>query len=96
MSRPQRQRVCVLGSTGSVGANTLDVISRHPGRYEVFALSAHSQVDALLQQCLQWQPQFAALPDAARARDLQARLAGHGLPTHVLSGTAALEEDVRT
>ena len=44
---------------------------------------------APLQRCLQWQPQFAALPDAARARDLQARLAGHGLPTHVLSGTAA-------
>ena len=95
MSHPQparRQRVCILGSTGSVGASTLDVINRHPGRYEVFALSAHSQVDALLQQCLQWRPQFAALPDAARARDLQSRLAGHGLPTQVLSGMPALEE----
>jgi 1-deoxy-D-xylulose-5-phosphate reductoisomerase len=89
---PGRQRVCILGSTGSVGANTLDVISRHTGRFEVFALSAHSQVDALFQQCLQWRPQFAALPDATRARDLQSRLAGHGLPTRVLSGMAALEE----
>ncbi|HET7864238.1 MAG TPA: 1-deoxy-D-xylulose-5-phosphate reductoisomerase [Burkholderiaceae bacterium] len=89
---PPRQRVCILGSTGSVGANTLDVIGRHPAHFEVFALSAHSQVDALFQQCQQWRPQYAALPDAARARDLQARLAGHGLRTRVLSGMAALEE----
>jgi 1-deoxy-D-xylulose-5-phosphate reductoisomerase len=53
------QRVCVLGSTGSIGVNTLDVIARHPDRYEVVALSAMSRVDALAAQCLTWRPRFA-------------------------------------
>jgi len=53
MNTSRRQRVCVLGSTGSIGTNTLDVLARHPEQYEVFALSAMSRVDALLAQCLQ-------------------------------------------
>ena len=56
-----KQRIAVLGSTGSIGANTLDVISRHPDRFEVFALSASTQVDLMLQQCLQFRPALAVM-----------------------------------
>ena len=87
-----RQRVCVLGSTGSIGANTLDVISRHPERYEVFALTAHSRIDALFEQCAKWRPRFAVLPDAGQAALLQQRLRQEDLPTEVLSGARALAD----
>lgn len=88
------RRVCILGSTGSVGANTLDVIARHPGRYEVFALTAHSRVDELLAQCLAHRPRYAALPDAAQAQRLREGLAAAGASavTEVLSGPGALGE----
>jgi len=85
-----RQRVCILGATGSVGANTLDVISRHRGRYEVFALSAHSRVDTLLTQCIEWQPRFAVMPQAAQAKLLREGLRAAGLRTEVLEGAEAL------
>ena len=54
-----KQRITVLGSTGSVGVNTLDVVARHPDRFEVFALSAARQVDVMLAQCLRFEPEFA-------------------------------------
>ena len=54
-----KQRITVLGSTGSIGTNTLDVIARHPDRFEVFALSAARQVDLMLRQCAQFRPRFA-------------------------------------
>ncbi len=78
-----RQRVCILGATGSVGANTLDVISRHQNRFEVFALTAHSRVDELFELCTQWQPRFAALPDSASANALRALLKVNGVATEV-------------
>lgn len=87
-SRPQR--ICVLGSTGSIGVNTLDVLARHPERFEVFALSAMSRVDALLAQCLQWQPRFAVLPDAALAAQLRSLLREQGSRTEVLHGADSL------
>jgi 1-deoxy-D-xylulose-5-phosphate reductoisomerase len=87
-----RQRVCILGATGSVGVSTLDVMARHPQRFEVFALSAHSRIDALLAQCLQWKPRFAVVPQAAQARDLSERLRVHGVRTEVLEGAQALCE----
>jgi 1-deoxy-D-xylulose-5-phosphate reductoisomerase len=87
-----RQRVCILGSTGSVGVNTLDVIARHPDRFEVVALSSHSRVDELFDQCVTWRPRFATLPDAARANALQARLRSHDIATEVLAGAEALCE----
>jgi 1-deoxy-D-xylulose-5-phosphate reductoisomerase len=87
-----RQRVCILGSTGSVGANTLDVMSRHRDRYEVFALSANSRVDTLLAQCIEWQPRFAVMPDAAHAKRLREAVRVAGLRTEVLDGAAALSE----
>ncbi len=88
----QRQRVCILGATGSVGCNTLDVIGRHPDRYEVYALTAHSRVDVLLGQCARWRPRYAALPDAAAAQRLREGLRAQGLATEVLDGATALSE----
>lgn len=86
-----KQRITVLGSTGSVGANTLDVIARHPDRFEVFALSASSQVDAMLAQCAQFRPRFAVMAQADAARALASKLAAERLPTEVLSGAEALQ-----
>ena len=60
------QRVCILGSTGSVGTSTLDVIARHPDRFKVFALTAHSRIDELFAQCVRWRPRFAVLPVEAQ------------------------------
>lgn len=86
------QRLSILGSTGSIGSNTLDVVRRHPGRYEVFALTAHSRVDDLLAQCLEFHPRFAALPEEAQARRLRSLLADAGSRTEVLCGAQALCE----
>ena len=86
------QRVCILGSTGSVGASTLDVLSRHPDRFEVFALTAHSRIDDLHAQCVQWRPHFAAVADANQASLLQARLRDAKCGTVVLVGPTALCE----
>ncbi len=86
------QQVCVLGSTGSIGTSTLDVIARHPDRYRVFALSAMSRVDELAAQCLLHQPRFAVLPDAKLAAQLRATLREAGSRTEVLDGMAALSE----
>ncbi len=82
----------MLGSTGSIGTNTLDVIARHPDRYRVFALSAMSRVDELLAQCLTHQPRFAVLPDARLAADLRQRLADAGSRTEVMDGLQALSD----
>jgi len=86
-----KRRVTVLGSTGSVGANTLDVIARHPERFEVFALSASTQVDTMLSQCATFRPRYAVMaqPDAARA--LAQKLASQGLSTRVLAEPDALD-----
>jgi 1-deoxy-D-xylulose-5-phosphate reductoisomerase len=89
---PTRQRVCILGATGSIGTNTLDVIARHPQRFEVFALTAHSRLDNLFEQCVQWRPRYAVLPDVPRADELRRRLKEHGVPTEVLAGAQALCE----
>lgn len=86
-----KQRIAVLGSTGSVGANTLDVISRHADRFEVFALSASSQVEPMLRQCLQFRPAFAVMAQEDAGRALAARIESSGLPTRVLWGTPALD-----
>jgi len=83
-------RVCILGSTGSVGVNTLDVMARHPDRYEVFALTAHSRLDEFASQCLNWRPRYAVMPDRQRAAQLRQRLDGSGVS--VLDGEAALSE----
>ena len=85
------QRVSVLGSTGSIGVNTLDVMQRHPERYEVFALSAHSKLELMTSQCVQFRPRFAVMVSEFHGRELKRTLADLGLPTEVLWGAAALE-----
>jgi 1-deoxy-D-xylulose-5-phosphate reductoisomerase len=89
---PPRQRLAILGSTGSIGASTLDVVARHPDRFEVVGLSAFQRVDELLAQCRRFNPRVAVMPDAARAKELAARLRAEGLRTEVHSGAAALSE----
>lgn len=86
-----KQNIAVLGSTGSVGANTLDVVARHPERFSVFALSASTQVDLMLRQCLQFRPAFAVMAQEEAGRALAARIESAGLPTRVLWGSAALD-----
>lgn len=88
----RRQRVCVLGSTGSIGTNTLDVIARHPDRFEVVVLSAHSRIDELAAQCVAWRPRYAVTGDEVGARRLSTHLREAGVSTRVLSGATALEE----
>jgi 1-deoxy-D-xylulose-5-phosphate reductoisomerase len=87
-----RVGVAVLGSTGSIGASTLDVLARHPQRFEVVALSAHRQVDALWQQVQTLQPVYAVMSDAEAAQELARRVAAHGLATRVLAGRDGLEQ----
>ena len=87
-----RQSLTILGATGSIGVNTLDVVARHPDRFEVFALTAMRRADLLEQQCLQWRPRFAALADAEAAATLRGRLRAQGLRTEVLAGPQALTE----
>ncbi len=87
----QKQRVTVLGSTGSVGVNTLDVMAGHPDRFEVFALSASTQTELMLAQCQRFRPTYAVMASAPHARDLAEKLKANGLATHVLIAPDALE-----
>ena len=87
----RKQRITVLGSTGSIGVNTLDVIARHPDRFEVFALSASTQVELMLAQCAQFRPVFAVMASDAHARLLAERLKAEGLPSKVLLAPDALQ-----
>ncbi len=84
--------VTILGSTGTIGVNTLDVVARHPGHYQIFALSANRNVDGLFEQCATWHPRYAVMVEAAAARALRERLRDAGLATEVLDGADALVE----
>lgn len=84
------QQVTVLGATGSVGLSTLDVIARHPERYQVFALTGFSRLSELLALCVRHSPQYAVVPQAAAARGLQDDLRAAGLATQVLVGEEGL------
>jgi 1-deoxy-D-xylulose-5-phosphate reductoisomerase len=86
------QRLAILGATGSIGVSTLDVVARHPERYEVFGLTAHSRVDELLAQCARFRPRIAVVPGEAQAAPLRAGLAARGLRTEVAVGAAALDQ----
>ena len=86
-----KQRITVLGSTGSIGTNTLDVVARHPDRYEVFALSAATQVDLMLAQCAQFRPRYAVMASGEHARLLADKLEQNDVPTQVLQAPDALE-----
>ena len=86
-----KQKITVLGSTGSIGTNTLDVVARHPDQYEIFALSASTQVDLMLKQCAQFKPRFAVMASAPHAQQLAEKIKQNGLVTQVLQAQDALE-----
>ena len=88
----QSQQITILGATGSIGVSTLDVVARHPQRYRVFALTAHSNIAVMLVQCRQFQPDFAVMMDADAAEQLAQALDKEGLQTQVLCGIEALEQ----
>src|SRR4029450_10309827 len=90
MSKPLR--VAVLGSTGSIGLNTLDVLERHRDRYEGFALAARNNAARLRGQCLQHRPRFAVVVDNSAAALLTLQLRSAGSPTEVLTGEQALSD----
>ncbi|OIP13611.1 MAG: 1-deoxy-D-xylulose-5-phosphate reductoisomerase [Betaproteobacteria bacterium CG2_30_59_46] len=88
---PKIQNVTVLGSTGTIGMNTLDVVARHAERFRVVALTANRQVERLFEQCRKFQPDFAVMLDPDCAQELQAKIRLAGLDVEVLSGIEALE-----
>ncbi|KAG1658073.1 1-deoxy-D-xylulose 5-phosphate reductoisomerase [Nymphon striatum] len=86
-----KKGICILGSTGTIGVNTLDVISRHPEDYEVIALTASESIDDLEKQCLKYNPLFAVMVNDKKAKDLHKRLTASGSATKVLAGKESLE-----
>lgn len=86
------QHLTILGSTGSIGTSTLDVVARHPDRFRVIALTANSQADLLFRQCVQFKPRCAVLLDDGAAPQLRQRVREAGLDIEILSGDAALEQ----
>lgn len=88
----QAQHITVLGATGSVGVSTLDVIARHPDRYNVFALTGFTRLAELLAQCVRHTPRFAVVPTAEAARQLEDGLVTAGVDTRVLVGEGGLCE----
>ena len=85
-----QQVLTILGSTGSIGESTLDVVSRHPEKFRVFALAGHRQVDKLAAQCKQFRPEYAVVGDAGHAAELEKKLKQEGIDTQVLYGSQAL------
>jgi len=86
-----KQRVTVLGSTGSIGTSTLDVVARHPDRYEVFALSASTQVELMLAQVVQFKPRYVVMASEPHGRILAEKIRMNGLESSVLWSKDALE-----
>ena len=86
-----KQRITVLGSTGSVGVNTLDVVARHLDRFEVFALSAATKVDEMLAQCMRFKPRFAVMVSAPHGDLLADKLKQNGSATRVMTAPNAIE-----
>ncbi|PIE42825.1 MAG: 1-deoxy-D-xylulose-5-phosphate reductoisomerase [Gammaproteobacteria bacterium] len=85
MTASENKKIVVLGSTGSIGVSTLDVIRRHPGMFDVFALVANRSVETIFQQCLEFEPEYAALRDGGAAEQLHQRLVQAKCKTQVLN-----------
>ena len=88
----RRQRITILGSTGSIGRSTLEVLALHPDRFEVFALGAGMQADVLLAQCERFSPRFAVMASELHARELAKNIEQKGLKTKVLIAPSAINE----
>lgn len=87
----EKRRIVVLGSTGSIGVSTLDVVERHPDRFGIFALTASTSVEAMTAQCAKFKPVFAVMASEAYGLQLETACRVLGLPTKVLWGTGAIE-----
>lgn len=83
--------ICILGATGSIGVNTLDVVARHPEKYKIVALSANGQVDRLVEQCEKYQPEYAVMANEKAAEELESKLKNKNISAQVLSGMGGLE-----
>ncbi len=92
MQQSTIQHITILGSTGSIGTSTLDVVGRHPDKFKIVALTANSQVDLLFRQCRQFKPCYAVMLDGAAAIRLRELVHDAGMVTEVLSGIEALEQ----
>ena len=92
MGQYKVQLVTLLGSTGSIGVSTLDVLARHPEQYQVYALTANRSVDKLFDQCRQFEPTVAVMLDEACAERLEAKIKATNLSIEVLAGEAALRQ----
>jgi len=90
MSQSEILQVTLLGATGSIGASTLDVIARHPERYQIYAITANTSVDLMNELCQQWMPRYAVMNDAGSASELSEKLQANNIATVVLSGEAGL------
>jgi len=90
MSQDRALQVTLLGATGSIGASTLDVVARHPDRYEIYAITANTSVERMIELCQQWQPQYAVMSDVSSASRLSEGLAAANITTEVLDGEAGL------
>jgi len=86
------KRLCILGATGSIGLSTLDVVERHPDRYQIAALTCHRRVDELFDLCLRHRPSYAVIGEEASVPGLQRRLKDAGVKTEVMAGAEALEK----
>ncbi|MFI5205781.1 MAG: 1-deoxy-D-xylulose-5-phosphate reductoisomerase, partial [Candidatus Paceibacterales bacterium] len=86
----EKTGICILGSTGSIGQNTLEIIKLHSDRFEVVALSAATSIDKLFEQCCLFKPQFAVMVDKEAANHLKRQLQAAQMNTKVLSGTEGL------
>jgi 1-deoxy-D-xylulose-5-phosphate reductoisomerase len=86
------RHLTILGSTGSIGVNTLDVVARHPDRFRIVALTANKSVQKILEQCRRFEPRYAVLLDEASAERLRVEIRGAGLATEVLWGVDSLEK----
>ncbi len=91
----KQQGICILGSTGTIGINTLDVIRRHPQKFKVAALTANRQIKLMLQQCEEWQPNYVVMSDPEAATELKGILQQKGFSTQVLGGMSELSEVVQ-
>lgn len=87
-----KQTITILGSTGSIGVNTLDVIARHPEKFQIFALTGSTQIELMLKQCIKFKPLFAVMAHPESAAILKNQIESANLSTQVLSGALALEQ----
>lgn len=95
MTQPKTIQITLLGATGSIGASTLDVVSQHPGRYKIYALTANTSVEKMLSLCEFWKPRYAVMKDVKSAADLSTSLLAKNSQTEVLSDESGLLQVVK-